>query len=430
MERQFLVEEGFEDQILHRFQPQDHGIWEMWLIVVQSCNLACQYCVVEGNVSDPRRRSPFKILDGSRTNPNASRDVMTPEVAAAAVDVYAKLIQKSRPAFPRVTFYGGEPLLNREVIEHTVPLLRKIQYPGQPREKPVHILVITNGQIYRPELTEFFKEHRVTVSVSLDGKKEHHDAARVNRNGDGSFEQAAASLRRYTAAGINTGICTTIGTHNYKHLPEIADYFGDEFGVPVEFQVPFNIPFEGGNQYYLKMSDAAPFAMEAFARLRRRGLIEGLATRRLMQVAGGVFHHRDCSAVGGQIVVSPDGMLGPCHSLVGERKFFDGDVRDAQCDPAAMPAFQEWWGRQPIRMKECHGCPAIGICGGGCPYNAMIETGSIWHKDPQQCDYMDYMLDWILDDVWQRHRTTHRPQIQGPLFAHAFQSGHAAPMRA
>jgi uncharacterized protein len=399
---------------------------------VQSCNLACQYCVVEGNVEDPTRRDyasadkPIQIRRSKDARPHVAppveepeaKDFMTPEVAEAAIQKYAQLIRKSRPTTPRVTFYGGEPLLNLPTIYHGVPLVRAIEFPGQAKPEPVQILVITNGQIYQPELTSFFKKYRVTISVSLDGLPEHHDAARVTKNGKGTYERAAESLRRYLDAGINCGICTTIGTHNYRDLPEIVDHFADQFGVPVELQVPFDIPFDGGSKYYLPMRDAAPFAMEAFERLRKRGLMEGLATRRLMQVARGVFHHRDCSAVGGQMVVAPDGMMGPCHSLVGERTYFEGDVRDPAANPLTMENFKEWHGRQPVRMKECHGCSAIGICGGGCPYNALVAKGSIWKKDPQQCDYMEYMIDWIIDDVWTRCETVEA--TRKPIFTRAF----------
>ena len=437
--RRFLVEEGFEDHILDEYRPGDEAIREMWLIMAQGCNMACQYCVVEGNVADPKRRAvgghhaatahdrpaatapakpalPTLPVLGQAPTPTAAapsaaggraeagRDMMSPEVAEAAVAKFERYLQESRPPFPRVTLYGGEPLLNPRTIRHVVPLIRRITFPGANRPEPVQILVITNGQIYNEGLTALFRENRVSVSVSLDGMRHHHDAQRVTHDGAGTFDKAVASLRRYQAAGLQVGICTTIGTHNAEDLPEIAAFFADEFAVPVEFQVPFNIPYAGGNQSYLPMVQAAPKAMRAYEILRERGLLEGLAGRRLTQIAQGIFHHRDCSAVGGQWVVAPDGMIGPCHSLVGERVNFGGDVRDDACHPQNQPQFREWWRRMPINMPDSHGCPAIAICGGGCPYNALIHRGSIWAKDPQQCDYMDFMLEWLIKDMWDRYR--------------------------
>ena len=405
--RRFLVTDNFEANILNQYRPGEEGIREMWLIIQQSCNMSCQYCVVEGNVEDPDRRRPHKVnreLPMMSAKMRESVDSMPPQVAEAAIRKFGKFLSESRPANPRVTLYGGEPLLNIQTIRHAVPLIRDIQYPGQNRPNPVQILVITNGQIYDESLTQFFAENRVSVSVSLDGMKHHHDAVRVTHSGKGTFDQAVASLKRYKAAGLNVGVCTTIGKHNVNDLPEIADFFADNLGVSVEFQVPFQIPYSGGNEYYLPMKDAAAKSLEAFARLRSKGFIEGLTMRRLIQVARGEFHHRDCSAVGGQWVVSPEGMVGPCHTLVGERKFFSGDVSDETGDPFALDVFKEWWGRMPINMPDCHGCPAIAICGGGCPYNALVTTGSIWNKDPQQCDYMYELINWLIDDMWKRYK--------------------------
>jgi uncharacterized protein len=419
-QRHFLVDEGFEETVLDYFRPPVPEIAEMWMILVQSCNMACRYCVVEGNVQAPERRrfsapkDARAVLEKHSQSGAARSDVMSIETADAAIDTYSRLLQTSRARHPRVTLYGGEPLLNKPVIRHAVPRLRAISYPQQEAHEPVQILVITNGQIYDEELTELFRRHRVSVSVSLDGMKHHHDSARVNHNGGGTFDKATRSLRRYREAGLNTAVCTTIGTHNVDDLPEIADYFADEFGVPVEFQVPFDVPF-ANNSFYLEMEKAAPKAMEAYSRLRARGMLEGLAARRLIQMARGNFHHRDCSAVGGQFVVAPDGMVGPCHSMVGEREDFEGNVRDGNIDPKLMPRFQEWQRRQPVNMPECHGCSAIGICGGGCPYNAKIKSGSIWAKDPQQCGYMHYLIDWFLDDCWSRYGVVDMQAARAPL---------------
>jgi len=402
--RKFLVDDGFEETALDDFPLPDEGIREMWLVVIQSCNMACQYCVVEGNVEDPARRTYRKIPIAPAGQKRV--DAMTPEVADAAITKFAAYIRETKPPFPRVTLYGGEPLLNGKVIEHAVPKIRAINFSGQLRPDPVQILLITNGQVFDKRLTQLFKRYRVSVSVSLDGMRHHHDAARVLANGAGTFDKAVDSLRRYQDAGVQTGICTTIGTHNVNDLPDIVDYFAEEFHCPVEFQVPFEIPHNGGNHFHLDMGLAAAKAMEAFRRLRDRGMLEGLAARRLIQVARGAFHHRDCSAVGGQWVVAPDGMIGPCHSMVGDRLFFSGDVRSPDCHPHTEPQFREWWRRSPVNMPDCHGCPAIAICGGGCPYNALINRGSIWAKDPQQCQYMYYIVDWLIADTWERAKAS------------------------
>jgi uncharacterized protein len=432
-QRGFLVAEGQDAASLKAADRGPEGLGELWLVVVQSCNMSCQYCVVEGNVENEDRRKftkskskdvfdnplivpdengdPILNVSGGKSAPD---DEMTPEIAVAGVEMFERLLQTVGQPRPRVTFYGGEPMLNRAAMKAAIPRIAQIRWPAQAKPTGVDMLMITNGQIYDEEMTRLFKQHNVMVSVSLDGMKHHHDAVRVNHGGGGTWDKATQSLERYSAAGINTGICTTIGTHNVEDLPEIADYFAERFGVPVEFQVPFDIGC-GGNEYYLKMVDAFDKSMEAYERLRRRGMLEGLAFKRVAEMAAGGFRRSDCSAIGSQITVAPDGKLGPCHSLVGERIGFVGNALDRSFNPFDTDVFQEWARRYPANMEDCHGCPAIAICGGGCPYNALIQRGSIWKKDPQQCSYMDAFVNWFIDDCWKRYQAgiANAPMIGG-----------------
>jgi uncharacterized protein len=393
--RAFLVQDGFENRILQAYPQPPVKLQELWLIVTQACNMACRYCVVEGN-----------ILHHTVVNEGARPlgGMMGREVVDGALRLYFEHRPDVEDAIPRVVLYGGEPLLNRQILGYAVSRIREAEKRRFPRRRPIQILVITNGTIYDPSLTSLFKEQRVSVSVSLDGMKHHQDAVRRMAGGEETFEKVCSSLRRYTEAGLNTGICTTIGSHNVNDLPAIADFFSINFGVPVQFQVPYDLPLAGGNPFYVSMQDAAQATLEAFDRFRRRGMVEGLTMRRVSIFENGAFHHADCRAVSGQIVVSPDGKIGPCHSLAGNPLYFTGNVRDSNCTAFGQALFHEWWHRMPINMQECHGCPAIALCGGGCPYNALVREGSIWRKDPQQCEYMKILIDWLLLESWQNHR--------------------------
>ena len=141
--------------------------------------------------------------------------------------------------------------------------------------------------------------------------------------------------------------------------------------------------------------------MQAYAILRSHGIIEGTTYRRLRDFSLGQIHLKDCGASGSQLVVAPDGSIGPCHSLVGTRTFFEGNVQEPSCDPRHMDNFLEWARRFPLNMPMCVTCPYISLCGGGCIYNSYVSNGTIWGKDPQVCTYMKEMADWILRDLWQ-----------------------------
>jgi uncharacterized protein len=164
------------------------------------------------------------------------------------------------------------------------------------------------------------------------------------------------------------------------------------------------------NQYYVQMEDAADSTLAAFKKFREAGIEEGLALRRISAFVEGKFHRRDCLAVGGELAVSPDGTIGPCHNAtIAPNAPFKGNVLNTECDPDTQSNFIEWHARMPLNMPGCHGCSFIGLCGGGCPLNAQLAKGTIWEKDPQQCGYMENFVDWLLEDIWERRGSTISP---------------------
>lgn len=386
--RKFITDKYTITNDLKKLQipPVNHN--ELWLVVTHSCNLACRYCVVEGNVSKAER------------DEDTFRSIRMPSsVAEAAIEKFFKWYQPNPLVRPRIVFYGGEPTLCAPLLYTTIPYIRHLEriYFG---DSPVQILVITNGFYHDDKLTQLFKDFRVSVSVSLDGMEYHHDKVRRSSADEPTWEKAIKSLRQYQEAGLTTGICTTIGTHNVDDLPDIADFFAVSFGIPVQFQIPYQCSAGTENPVFISMAAAAAKTFEAFTRLRRLGLIEGLTARRVSMFTSGVFNFRDCGAVDGQIVVLPNGTIGPCHSLVSGDRFFSGDIRKPECSPYTENVFGEWWNRIPVNMPQCQSCPAIALCGGGCAYNALIKNGSLWSVDPQQCEYMKIFIEWLIRDVW------------------------------
>ena len=254
------------------------GFMSLWLLVVQTCNMGCSYCVVEAE--DQTRNLPvlpvLSQVAGGR---------MTPEVAMAGLRLFQKSLAKHRQPIAKVTIYGGEPLLNRNLLFAVIPEIRKLDWPG--RSMPTEILCFTNGLIYDEDLTELFRRNQVTVGMSIDGKQEHHDRARKKLDGSGTFERAVESYRRYRAAGLAVGISCTIGTHNVDDLPEVVRYFIEELGAGgVQLQTPIQMP-GSKNPNYVDMKDAAASSLEAFRLAREAGVDEGLAMRRHLPLRRG-----------------------------------------------------------------------------------------------------------------------------------------------
>ena len=384
--KKILVDDDFDETCLEDYRRTTiTGINAMFLVVVQRCNLACRYCVVENNVTDPMRLG----------------DRMTVSTALSAIDFFTRLIDSSRQSEARVTYYGGEPMLNPSVLSATLPRIRNIQARGL--QRPVEAVMITNGTIYNEEIATLFMKYGAAVCVSLDGMAEQHDIARVTQTGRPTHAKILENIKRYQDKGIRMGISCTIGRHNYQSLADVARFFVKEIGVAeIEFQMPYQLP-DAGNDFYVPMSEATDYMLHASEVLMDElGTNEFTTFRRLESFISGHWRHRDCGAAGGQIVVSPTGKAGPCHSLVGSGSCFQGDVTDPGYDVLEDPVFAEWTTRIPVNMPQCTGCPFIALCGGGCPYNALTAHGTIWAKDPQVCPYLEKLVPWILDRLWRR----------------------------
>ncbi len=405
VQRSFIVPENFDRTALDKVSvPPIKGFFSLWLLMVQTCNMGCKYCVVEAE------EQTKKVAETPGLN--AANTRMKTAVADRAIEVFRESLERHRQPFAKTTIYGGEPLLNRLTVAHVVPKLRQMTWKG--KNQPLEILCFTNGLIYDQKITDIFLENDVTVGLSLDGMKTQNDAARPMLNGGGTFDKIVSSFKKYQDAGVRVGLSCTIGKHNKDDLAEIAEFFADELGVKsFQLQTPIDVP-DNGNPLYVQMGEAAEAAWDAFKVMRERGGEEGLAMRRLVPFMTGRFHHRDCAAVGGELVVSPDGTIGPCHNAtIGGEEHFVGNIKDPNCNPEVQSNFIEWHARMPVNMPGCHGCSFIGLCGGGCPYNALINKGSIWEKDPQQCYYMKNYVDLLLEDCWEKFVYT-RQSATGP----------------
>ncbi len=121
--------------------------------------------------------------------------------------------------------------------------------------------------------------------------------------------------------------------------------------------------------------------------------------RKLKPFVEETIHLKDCGAIGNQIVVAPDGSIGPCHGFLYNKKYFHNSISTYN-EISINPDFIEWSKRFPLNMDECKDCVAIGICGGGCPYQAYVSKGSIWELDERMCKHNKMFLEWAIWDVF------------------------------
>ncbi len=185
------------------------GLRQLILGVTETCNLRCRYCVYSGSYRHFRQHHAAS---------------MTFEIAKKALDFFYDHVAPGEPN--RISFYGGEPLVNLALIRECVAY-----YDEKAQGRRIVYNLTTNATLLKAEARRFLAEHNVAVRVSLDGPEEIHDTNRVYRNGRGSYgavrEHLEALAREYPAYfRERVSFCSVAGAP-YKLAPVLEFFEGD-----------------------------------------------------------------------------------------------------------------------------------------------------------------------------------------------------------
>lgn len=360
----------------------------LYLLLTDACNFRCKYCFIENTFS-----------------PSHKFSLMTRETAPAAIDFFATCIQrnpKGHHGKKTIIFYGGEPLMNKGVFLFALEHIRQLQ-KDERLPKHLSISLISNGSLIDEEIAGVIASRGVRVSISLDGPEEIHDEMRKNAHGGGTFTQALRGFTILREKGVAASVSCTIGTHNLERLPEIFEWFADHLGIrSLGFNILLETPGMTADAEYVRRANDQ--LIRCYEMARGRGIYEDRIMRKARAFATKKPHFLDCGGCGKQLVVAPDGRIGPCHAYLSTKKYFVGEL-DGDFDPFNDPTFIEWSKRSPLNMPQCFNCEALGICGGGCAYNAEMRHGSIWAVDTLFCIHSKETLRWLIWDLYGSTRT-------------------------
>lgn len=378
-------DDNLSDRAIKSLLSLPSSVSVMYLLLTDACNLACDYCFVENQIPKDQNRI-----------------FMSVELVKKSVDFFTKAIGRHQKNFENkktIIFYGGEPLMNKNVFMEAVRYIVDLKREGV-LPKLLSINLVSNGLFFTPELADFVREHSVNVSISLDGDEVATNLHRRDFNGEPVFDRVMEKIKLLKSKGISVGISCTINEETIKKQKEIIDFLIDIIGVK---SLGFNILARG---HSIKLKDnyetrAAEFIINSYKVFREKGIFEDRIMRKINSFSSQKIHPYDCAASGGrQIVVAPDGQVGICHGYIGSRKHFVGTVFDNELIVEETLTYKEWKKRSPIIMEQCQSCVALGICGGGCPCDAEISKGSIWELDERFCIHAKITIDWIIKDLW------------------------------
>lgn len=373
---------SFLKEINSSFQKNILGV--LCIMLTESCNLRCNYCFVENKFSSSHN---FENL--------------SPEMAKIGIDVFANHLSESMNnglINPIISFYGGEPTLNFSTLKYCLEYIESLKKVQKFPENTT-LTINTNGTLITPEIAEVLKQFNVSASVSLDGPEEIHNNARKDIYGKGSFQNVLKGIRILREHAIPVGISCAVSMHNLNQLKEVTKWLISEMKIKV---FGFNLLLDGGvpdpsfelAEYSKKIAQGM---VECFKISRAKSVQEERTFRLARSFAEGKIHYHDCGACGQQLVISPTGKFGLCPAYIHSGKNFL--LPEPGINLFTHPLWQEWRQRSPITMNACQDCIALGVCGGGCPYNADIRNGSIWHVDESFCELARSMTTLLIKEV-------------------------------
>ena len=327
------------------------------LHVAHTCNLNCSYCFA------------------SQGKYHGERAVMSFEVGKQALDF---LVAHSGGRHNlEVDFFGGEPLMNFQVVKELVAYARSIEAESG---KHFRFTLTTNGMLIDDEVIDFANREMSNVVLSLDGRKEIHDRNRVDYAGRGSWETIVPKFQKLVKArdGKNYYMRGTFTHANPDFLEDIKTML--ELGFTELSMEP--VVCAAGDPATLTEEDLPIVSRqyEDLARLmlaRRREGRPFTFYHYMLDLSGGPCIYKRISGCGSgteYMAVTPWGDLYPCHQFVGEEKFRLGDVWQGVTNEAVQ---EEFAACNVYAREECRTCWARLYCSGGCAANAYHATGSV-----------------------------------------------------
>ena len=327
------------------------------LHVAHSCNLNCSYCFA------------------SQGKYHGDRALMSFEVGKQALDF---LVAHSGTRHNlEVDFFGGEPLMNFDVVKQLVAYARSIEKEAG---KNFRFTLTTNGVLIDDDVIDFANREMSNVVLSLDGRKEVHDRFRVDYAGKGSWERIVPKFQKLVKArgGKNYYMRGTFTHHNPDFLKDIQEMLN--LGFTELSMEP--VVCDANDPSALTQEDLS-IVLEQYERLAELMLQRHKEGRPftfyhyMIDLKGGPCIYKRISGCGSgteYMAVTPWGDLYPCHQFVGEEKFKLGNIWDGVTNTEIQ---QEFASCNVYARPDCHDCWARLYCSGGCAANAYHATGSV-----------------------------------------------------
>lgn len=355
-EGQLYTEDIYENYI-DSFKNRETVVKALCLHIAHDCNLACRYCFAEEGEYHGRRA------------------IMSYEVGKKALDFL--VANSGNRTNLEVDFFGGEPLMNWEVVKQLVAYGRSLE---EEHHKKFRFTITTNGVLLNDEILEFVNKEMGNMVLSIDGRKEVHDRMRPHRGGQGSYDEIVPKFKKAAESRGQMnyyvrGTYTHYNTDFAKDVLHLADLGFKQISVE-----PVVAP---ETEDYAIREEDLPQLLAQYDELaeemnKRRKEGNGFNFFHFMiDLEGGPCVAKRLSGCGSgteYLAVTPWGDLYPCHQFVGNEDFLMGNVDEGVLRTDIRDEFKQC---NVYAKEKCKDCFAKFYCSGGCAANSYNFTGNV-----------------------------------------------------
>lgn len=353
---ELFTKDSYEPYITD-FAKRPTVVKALCLHIAHDCNLACQYCFAE---------------EGEY---HGKRELMSYEVGKKALDFLVANSGNRRNL--EVDFFGGEPLMNFQVVKDLVAYGRSLE---KEHDKNFRFTLTTNGVLLDDDIMEFANKEMGNVVLSIDGRKEVHDRMRPFRKGAGSYDLIVPKFQKF-AESRHQDKYYVRGTFTHNNLDFSKDVLHlADLGFKQVSVEP--VVAQDTDSYAIREEDL-PQLMEEYENLalemvRRHGTEDDFNFFHFMiDLEGGPCVAKRLSGCGSgteYLAVTPTGDLYPCHQFVGNTDFLMGNVDDGVVNTDLRDEFKSC---NVYAKEKCRECFARFYCSGGCAANSYNFHGDI-----------------------------------------------------
>jgi uncharacterized protein len=344
--------------------------------VTNRCNLSCAYCYEYGEdkIAEPTAGGMPKL--------------MSEETARASVDFMIERAGSSPVV--RLTFFGGETLLNWRVIRPTVEYARE---QAQQAGKRVDFSLTTNATLLTREVSQWIADNGIGVTISVDGDKQFQDSMRVYRSGMGSYDVIAPRIAEFLKLQKRpVGARVTVTSKNldvpriFEHLMGLGFYEVGFAPVTSSPDQDYALGEDGFDELLDQFRDLADDYVEAATEGRYLGFSN--LSDLLGEIHEGVSKAYPCGAGLGLVGVAPGGEVGLCHRFAGSGDHDLGHVATGIDDEKRAEHLQK---AHIDARTDCSQCWVRSLCSGGCYHEAQVRYGDRFRPNLHYCDWI---RDW------------------------------------